>query len=164
MADRDSASSGRRLSAFVEAELAKEEARRESIEKRGLSVVTVAAGLFGLVSALHGVSGPSRGDQPSQLGHVLLTLSALLVVAGTIAGALTNAPRRYRLIDPEELLASAPTMWQQSEDATDRALYASHLTFLHDAQRTNDARAQFLFAALALSGLGIVGIALGLLA
>jgi hypothetical protein len=163
MTDRDSASSGERLSAFVETELAKEEARRESIEKRGLSVVTVAAGILGLVSALHGVSGTGRGDQPSHVGHVLLTASAVLVVAGTIAGAMTNAPRRYRLIDPEELLASAPTLWQQSPDATDRALFASNLTFLRDAQRTNDARARFLFAALTLSGLGIVGIALGLL-
>ena len=146
-----------RLMEFIQSELTKEEARRASIESRGLAVVTVASGLLAIIAAVRplGVtakSAPTAGP----LLQGLASTSGVLLVIGVLVAAFTNAPRRYRLIDPEAMSALAPRLWVQDVDDLNRSIFASHLTFLRDAQRINDGRARLLFAATLLVGVGAV--------
>jgi hypothetical protein len=151
--------SGPRLLEFVQAELTKEEARRTSIESRGLALVTVASGLIALVAAVRQFIGRAGPVTTSAAADVLIVVSGCLLVLGTVAAACTNAPRRYRLIDPDALLEAAPRLWEQSPDEMDRAIFSSQLIFLKDAQHTNDARARLLFVAVILVGIGVIGLA-----
>jgi hypothetical protein len=148
-----------RLLEFVQSELAKEEARRTSIESRGLAVVTVTSGLITLVAAVRQLSGTTNPEVVTTVARILTIASGGLLILGILAAACTNVPRRYRLIDPDALRKAAPRYWALGEDDLDRALFASQLVFLEDAQRTNDARARLLFVALILLGLGVIGMA-----
>ena len=93
-------------------ELAKEETRRSSLEARGLSVATIAAGIVALITTLRQFAGlPAFDRGKGTATRALLVACILLFVCASFTAALTNAPRRVSLVDPAGLRKLAPELW-----------------------------------------------------
>jgi hypothetical protein len=148
---------------FVGAELAKEETRCSSLEARGLSVATVAAGIVALITALRQFAGLStfamgKGTET----RALLVACILLFVCASFTAALTNAPWRLTLVDPAGLLKLAPELWAEPADRAHKMIFTSQLVYLGEAQRANDKRGLLLFCAVVLLALAVLMLALAL--
>jgi len=146
---------------FVGTELTKEENRRSSLEARGLSVATIAAGIVALITALRQFAGlPAFAMGQGAITRALLVACILLFVCATLTAALTNAPRRMSLIDPAGLRALAPELWGEAEERVDKMIFTSQLVYLDQTQRANDQRGRLLFSAMIFLVLAILMLAL----
>jgi hypothetical protein len=141
---------------FVGTELAKEETRRSSLEARGLSVATIAAGIIALITGLRQFAGlPTFDMGRGAATSALLVACILLFVCASFTAALTNAPRRLALVDPVGLLKLAPELWGGPADRAHKMIFSSQLVYLDQAQRTNDQRGRLLFCAMVLLALAV---------
>lgn len=151
-------SGGDYLFEYVRGELDKEEARRSSLEARGLSVATAAGGIAALVAAFRDLAGGNALDLGRHGARGALIACIALFVSAALLAALTTAPRRARLVDPAGLRELAPQLWGEHGDRARKMIFASRLVYLDEAQRGNDRRGRLLFGATVLLALG--GVAL----
>ena len=146
---------------FVGTELAKEENRRSSLEARGLSVATIAAGIVALITALRQFAGLPAFDLGKDTAtRALLVACILLFVCASFTAALTNAPRRLSLVNPSGLLKLAPELWGGAADRAHKMIFSSQIVYLDQAQRANDQRGRLLFCAIVFLALAVLMLAL----
>ena len=146
---------------FIGTELAKEETRRSSLEARGLSVATIAAGIVTLITALRRFAGlPAFDGGKDTATRALLVACILLFVCASFTAALTNAPRRVSLVDPAGLRKLAPELWGAPADRAHKMIFSTQLVYLGQAQRANDQRGRLLFCAILLLAFAVFMLAL----
>jgi hypothetical protein len=135
------------LSGYLEAELSSEQARRESLERRGLALVTVSGALTTLLLA---VPSALLGDRSITLSHstravALVALAGLVLTAGTATSI--SLPRATRLVNTDSLLAAAGHMWWHVGDEALQRIFGTRAEQLRQAQLANDRRGRLLLAA-----------------
>jgi hypothetical protein len=147
------------LSGYLEAELSAEYSRRESLERRGLALVTVSGALTTLLLSL-----PSTllGGRPITLSGPTRA-AALVALAGFVlsVGAATSIslPSATRLVDPGSLLAVAENSWWRSGDEVLQRIFGTRAEQLRQAQLANDRRGRLLLAASVCLALAIGALA-----
>jgi len=146
--------------AFIEAEAASQDARKASLEARGMGVITsagtVVSLLFGLIAAITGATDYSL--PPST--HLWLFLSAATFLVAFLLGVGTNFPFPYQAPRVADLEIIRQEHWTTSTDAAAaKAVAGVRLSMLKSAKRWNGWKARFLmgaflaeFAAIAFLG------------
>ncbi len=135
-----------------------QDARKTSIEQRGLAVVTTSGTivtlLFGLVALL------TRGDNYSMPTEAVLPLSVALFcfAVAAILGVLANAPLKYLNVDLDE--ANFWKWWDQSDEDAVQRIAATRLKLFKVAQDRNDWKGQVLIAAVGLEVVAVTSLAL----
>jgi hypothetical protein len=150
---------------FLAGELAAEDSRRDSLEKRGLALVTVAGSLVTLLFALQAVFlRPSgRSSLPGlSVGSLLVGLVALVATAG--CAVATNVPRMVRLIDPDGFLATAKERWESPADDAVRSVLATRVEQLRASQQGNDRRGMLLLTGMLALAIAVLALALAVMA
>jgi hypothetical protein len=150
---------------FLAGELAAEETRRDSLERRGLALVTVAGSLVTLLFALQAafLRPSGRGSLPGlSVGSLLAGLVALVVTAGCAVG--TNAPQRVRLIDPDGVLTTAKERWESPADDAVRSVLATRTQQLRASQEGNDRRGMLLLTGMFALAIAVLALALAVMA
>jgi hypothetical protein len=135
--------SGLSFRTLLDDQLADERAKKNSLEQRGIAVISTAGTLVTITLGF--VALATRAPT-----YVLASVVVLLVVAlgGLIvaaAGLLVNLPARLPIVDADELIA-ADTEDDGSETA--RAEHEVLARLLPDLRKVNRRRARLLFAAL----------------
>ncbi|CCH31980.1 hypothetical protein ABZ816_26900 [Actinosynnema sp. NPDC047251] len=144
---------------FMQDQLAAEETRKNSLEQRGLAVITSCGALaaFG-VGAL--ALFRQRDAIPLSAAAVcLLVGGAVTLVLGAIGGLGVNAPLRHRSANPLVLADTMREHWED-DDATARArVTATRARLLESLRRANDRRALVLLSAMTAEALGVAMLA-----
>jgi hypothetical protein len=94
--------------------LAAEDSRRESLEARANSVVSVSGAL---VSILLGIAALITADKAFTLANSarhVLSFAALGFVLSALLASLTFLPQAVRITDPVELARLLPGMWEST--------------------------------------------------
>ena len=136
-----------------------EDDRRESLEKRGNSVITVSGTLVTLLLGLGAVVAgkgqfkvPEAARQPLSFAVLAFVVAALLAIA-------TYAPQPARITDPGELSRLLPTYWDQGADFALKKTTATRLQQLKSAQAANDFKARLLLGAVAAQVTAVIFLA-----
>lgn len=158
MADRGSTV----YSEYIQDQIAEQEARKESIEKRGLAVITttgtIVSLLFGLVAVL---TGTDKYTLPS--GAELWLGGALIAfVLAALAGIVTNMPLLYLAVEVPELRRLIDDFWSDEPEVAEKRVAATQLKVLTRAKSLNATKGWILVGAIAIELAGIVFLALAI--
>jgi hypothetical protein len=155
----DAADSPSLYTALVRQLLDAEEKRRDSLETRGASVITVSGALvtllFGLAAVVTGAADfQVPGAVRDRLGWaaIAFVLAALLAVA-------TYAPQPTRMTDPHKLADVLPDLWTRDLDHARKTATRTRLDQLAAAQRANDIKGFLLAGAIAAQVIAVVLVA-----
>jgi hypothetical protein len=140
---------GSEYAAFVQELEKAQEARKTSIEQRGLAVVTTAGAIVALLFGLAGLSIRSSAtftvSHPA--AHRLVVGVVLFVVAAALA-LLTNIPLWYRTADYTKLSQELKGRWKDPSPEANRQVSATRLKTIQFNAGVNTAKAWLLFAAV----------------
>ncbi len=140
-------------------ELAAEDARKDSLEARGVAVVTTSGALVTLLFALSALSTEEQATyELSDFASVVLAIALVLFVGAAIVALLINRPMDYigaKVDDIEKLLnAESPS---GSEQARKDVAFA-RLTELRSARQINGRKADLLLRAMGLEVAAVVAV------
>ena len=134
---------------FISAEIASEEARKSSLESRGLGVISTSGGLVTLLMGLAVVVTHAVGFALTDSERWLLTGAAGLYVVASGLGIATNWPVPSLRIDPESLVTLLdPTAWNEEASDAKRELAVVRRAQLADAVAWNERKARIVLAAM----------------
>lgn len=144
---------------YVGEQLAREDARQESLERRALAVITSAGAistlLFGLaafnIDKKH-FTLPASAKLSLSFALAFFLLSALLAIA-------VNFPTKTDEVDPEELTDILKGRWKDSQFEAERMTTLTRLKVFVSARSQNNKKARFLYAAVIAQGLAVAAVA-----
>lgn len=130
-------------------ELAAEDARKDSLEARGVAVVTTAGALVTLLFALSALSTKEEATyELSDFASVVLAIALVLFVGAAIVALLINRPMDYigAKVDDIDALLKSKSPSTSEEARTDVAF--ARLTELRSARAVNGKKANLLLVAM----------------
>jgi hypothetical protein len=149
---------------LVNQELARESARKESLERRGITVITASGVLvtlaFGFATAVAKGHHYDNFTTPEKVG---LDVALGLFVLSAIFALLTNTPRNYG-VPQIKALRSMPGSKEVPEEIISEELLTKLISMLEAARHTDDNKARALFISMYLQLLAILvlGITVGI--
>lgn len=149
---------------YVREQLRREDSRKESLEKRGLAVVTTSGAIVALLFALAGFSLRSTTYVlPHSARIAILVAAAVFVIAACLAVA-TNHPFETQAVKPSSLRTAVRENWETTELSLLKQEVLTDINIWESTRSTNNLRANLLFWATIAEGLAtmIVGVAIGL--
>jgi len=153
--DREPTGEGSIYAEFMHDQLSAEETRKNSLEQRGLAVITASGVLaafgFGALALFR-----QRDAVPLPAAAVYLIVgAAAALLAAAIMGLAANSPMRHRAVNPHGMAETMRGHWTD-DDATARARVTStRVRLLASLRETNDRRAVVLLGAMAAEVLGV---------
>jgi hypothetical protein len=153
------------LLAYLTDQLARQDARKASVEQRGLAVITTSGALVTLLFGLAALSTKSAATftLPTSASS-LLAVAILLFVIAAVTAILTNVPIDYQEFEAEPFgkrinaaLAAPRSQVEGNAAKTNRKILAN-------AQAQNDLKAKLLLIAMAIevAAVALVGAAVGI--
>lgn len=147
-------------SGYIKDQLVEQDARKESIEKRGLAVITssgtIVSLLFGLVAVLTSADGYTL---PSDAEPWLIAALVAFVLAA-LAGIVTNVPLLYLAVKPPQLRRLVDDFWADGPETAEKRVAATQLKVLARAKSMNAAKGWILVAAVLAQLSAVVFLAL----
>ena len=149
---------------FIKEQLASQEARKASLEQRGLAVISTSGALatllFGLTALT--VAREATYDIPGTAATFLLFALAFFVLAG-ICGLVTNLPRGYEATTVEGLRKGVSERWGDDEATASKRVARTRLTVLASAKAVNKQKGYLLVAGMVseIIAVALVGVAMG---
>lgn len=146
---------------YVKELVSLEETRKDSLEKRGLAVITTAGALVTLLFGLAALSTrksqtfslPTPAEISLAIGLGLFFVSACIAIA-------TNVPLPYRGLDVKLLRRDLECGdWSAPVEAAAQKVTGTRLRVLEDATTKNGRKAKLLLAALAFEVLAVAAVA-----
>jgi hypothetical protein len=141
---------------LVATRLTEEEKRGNSLQARGLAVVTTSGTLVTLLIAIAKFGGSSEIPAKVQaVGPWLLAAAAVAFVAAAVGGLLANLPRvfvRPRLSDLEQRIKND---WAAPAGSAEKTVGLARARQLQELERGNDNAARAVLAAIAAEVLAI---------
>jgi hypothetical protein len=146
--------------AFIAEQLSRQDARKASLEQRGISVVTSSGALvsllFALVAALTGAEGFALPTD----ARPWLAVAAGAFVLAAIGGILTNIPGRYQSPHTPALDAVVETRWSDSPEEAEREVAATQIEIFAVAKEINTRKGEILIAAVVLEVTAVIFLAI----
>jgi hypothetical protein len=143
-------------SAFIDAQLQTERRRRETLDARGLAVVTTSGGLVTGLTAITAFVGsgrtyvmPSRAVLPLTLALVTLTFAAGL-------GIITNRAIAQEVVSTNTLIRIRTTHWTDDETDARNFIAAANIKMIESLRRGSNTKAKWLRGALSAQVLALL--------
>lgn len=150
---------------YIREQLADQEARKASLEQRGLAVITTSGALVTLLFGLTAltVKRESTFVIPDKAA-VFLALALVFFVLAALSALITNLPRSYRGVTVKALREAVKTEWDVSEATASRRVALTRLTVLASAKAVNNQKGFALIAGIAaeIVAVALVGVAMGI--
>ena len=158
-------SGGRAIYAdFIKEQLDAQEARKVSLEQRGLAVITTSGVLVTLLFGLTALSvrQASTFSIPDTAAALLIVALVFFVLAA-ISAIFTNLPRSYEAATVDGLRQVVKERWDDAEAVASEMVALTRLKMLAPAKKNNDAKGIALVIAMSLEifGVALVGAAVG---
>ena len=147
---------------YIKALVDSEDARKSSLEQRGIGVLTTSSALATLLFALVGVVTASKNFVLPTSAHGYLIAAIGLFAAAVALGILANVPLLYEQAKPTaEMLAR---VWGYTEDEAQLYIIATRLKVLESARRSNALKGWFVLLAAVVQLTALVVLVFGVLA
>jgi hypothetical protein len=149
-------------SEYITEQIAEQDARKESVEKRGLSVITTSGTLvsllFGLVAVLTGADNYSlpTGAEP------WLAMALVFFLIAALAGIVTNMPLLYLAVEVPELKSLLDSFWADGPEIAEKRVAATQLKVLARARSMNGMKGWILVGAVASELVAVAALALAI--
>jgi hypothetical protein len=144
------------FSELVRELLAAEEKRRESLEARGASVITVSGTLVTLLVGIAAVATRANSFDLSATAGDRLSGAAVAFVVAALLAIAAYAPQPTRITDPDALIDTLPDLWERGEDFAYKKATRTRLEQLSVSQRTNDWKARAVLAAVVAQVVAVI--------
>ncbi|HEY7077248.1 MAG TPA: hypothetical protein VH418_17855 [Solirubrobacteraceae bacterium] len=144
----DSAGSPALFASLVSELLAAEEKRRESLEARGGSVITVSGTLVTLLLGLAALVTKETTFHVPPAARDRLSVAVFAFVAAALLAIATYVPQPARIVDPAGLARLLPTIWDRGGDFALKKTTATRLEQLATTKAANDRKALALLGAV----------------
>lgn len=148
--------------AFIAEQLSRQDARKASLEQRGISVITSSGTLVSLLFALVAVlTGAEDFELPEDAQPWLFAAAAAFVLAG-IGGILTNVPGRYSSPEAASLDKVIEERWSDSPEDAEAEIAATQVEIFARAKAVNSFKGKILIAAVAAEVLAVLFLAIAI--
>lgn len=154
-------SAGQVLSALANDELQQERRRKDSIEQRGITVITSAGVLVTLLLAFAGIAGTDQLHALSPLGRDLMGGSLLLFAISAVLGLLANTVAQYTEAKVSTLQNLIENYWDYPASDAAKEVAVIHAKSATSARAKNDTKAQLLRWAIIAEVCAVVLLAAG---
>ena len=149
---------------YIREQLEAQEARKLSLEQRGLAVITTSGVLVTLLFGLTALSVRKESTFviPDTAAAFLIVALVFFVLAAVCA-IVTNLPRSYEGVTVDALRDAVKNRWEDSEAVASEMVALTRLKMLASAKKNNDAKGIALVIAMSLEILAValVGAAVG---
>jgi hypothetical protein len=148
---------------YIREQLESQEARKVSLEQRGLSLITTSGALVTLLFGLTALASEREGFVLPTTARVLLIVALVFFVIAGLAALVTNIPLSYEGVTTDALRGAVKERWTDSEAVASEMTALTRITVLESARRRNNVKAVALFAGMAceIVAVGLVGTAVG---
>jgi nitrate reductase NapE component len=145
----DTSAGGRAVYAdYIREQLAGQEARKTSLEQRGLSVVTTSGALVTLLFGLTTLAVERESFTLPAASRALLVVAIVFFVVAAVAAIVTNMPLSYEGVTAGALRGAVRERWGDSEEAATQMTSLTRIKVLESARRRNNVKAIALFAGM----------------
>jgi hypothetical protein len=156
----DMGGAGEIYAAVIADNVARQAARKTSLEQRGLSVITTAGALVTLQLALVAAITGADTFKFSAPEKVALGIALALFVAACTLGLLTNQTRKFPHLSSNQLEKyTEPEVWNTSADVARRRIARAQVQILRKTRALNGQKARLLRYAIRLEVGGIAAVA-----
>jgi hypothetical protein len=149
---------------YIKEQVDAQEARKLSLEQRGLAVITTSGVLVTLLFGLTALSvrRESTFVIPDTAAGLLIAALVFFVLAALLA-ILTNLPRPYEGVTVAALRQAVKERWDDSERVASEMVALTRLKMLASAKRNNDVKGRALVLAMGceILAVALVGAAVG---
>jgi nitrate reductase NapE component len=149
---------------FIKEQLDAQEARKVSLEQRGLAVITTSGALVTLLFGLTALSVRRATTLViPDTAAVLLIVALVCFVLAALCAIVTNVPRSYEGVTVDALRGAVRERWVDSEAVASEMVALTRLKMLASAKKNNDAKGIALVIAMSFEILAValVGAAVG---
>jgi hypothetical protein len=150
--------------AYIKEQLDAQEARKVSLEQRGLAVITTSGALVTLLFGLTAltVKREATFDLPGTAA-VFLAAALVFFVLAALSALVTNLPRSYEGVTVDALRAAVRDRWDDSEATASRKVALTRLTVLASAKTVNNQKGLALLGGMVseIIAVALVGVAMG---
>ena len=159
----DGPSGGTLYAEYIRELLDAQEARKASLEQRGLAVISTSGAL---VTILFGLTAISKREStfviPNAAAALLVAALAFFVLAA-LSAIITNLPRSYEGVQVNPLRDAVRNRWEDSETTASKMVALTRLKVLASAKEKNEQKGVALIVAMSLEIIAVVlvGIAMG---
>ena len=156
--------SGRAIYAdYIREQLEGQEARKTSLEQRGLSLVGTAGALVTLLFGLAALATEREGFAFPTAARALLVAALVFFVVAGLAALITNIPLSYEGVTTDALRAAVKERWADSEATAAEMTSLTRINVLESAKRRNNLKGVALFAGMVceIVAVALVGAAVG---
>jgi len=146
--------------AFVKDQLTEQEARKSSLEQRGLAVITTSGTLASLLLALAALVSASDDFELTSSSRELVVAASLAFAAAALAALATNFPLLYASVRADQMSALMRDKWGDDQATAEQRVTATFIGLIATAKRLNRIKAWLLFAAMALEAVAVLLLAI----
>jgi len=151
--------------AYIKDQVDAQEARKASLEQRGLAVITTSGALVTLLFGLTTISTKRAAtfDIPGSAA-TFLTIALVLFVLAALSAIVTNLPRNYQEATVEGLRDAVRNRWGDDEAEASKMVALTQLKVLASAKHVNEQKGRALIAGMVFEILAValVGVAMGI--
>ena len=133
---------------YIREQLAGQEARKTSLEQRGLSVVTTSGALVTLLFGLTTLAVERESFTLPGASRALLVGALVFFVVAAVAAIVTNMPLFYEGVTPNALRSAVKERWDDSEAVATQMTSLTRIKVLESSRRRNNIKAIALFAGM----------------
>jgi hypothetical protein len=147
---------------YIKEQVDREDARKESLEKRGLSLITSSGALVTVLFGLAAFVTDSDDFKLPDSANVLLSLALIAFFASGLFAIATNFPMNYEEVEPSELRTAIKERWEDTQRVAERETSFTRIKVLLSARRQNGRKASLLFVSIVaqVAGVGFVAASL----
>ena len=149
---------------LIQEQLEEERSRKQSLEQRGLAVVTSSGTLVTLLFAIGALATEGDGFQLPGASKVFMILALTGFAAAGIFGILTNKPDYYEEVNAAWLRKTlSPIAWEYKDSALGQRRSAeARISSIESFREKNKKKVKLLIRAIACEVTAVALVALGI--
>jgi hypothetical protein len=150
---------------YIKDQLEAQEARKASLEQRGLAVITTSGALVTLLFGLTALT--TKRAQTFDIPHLaasFLVVALVFFVLAAVSALVTNVPRSYQGVTVDSLRSAVKSRWDDTEEVASRKVALTQLDVLAAAKKVNTEKGYALITGMVLEifAVALVGVAMGI--
>jgi hypothetical protein len=144
---------------FAKDQLAREDARKESLDGRAVTIVTGSAAVVSLLVAAASLSIKNHAFHITHDAKLALVAAGGCFIAAALLAFLTAFPYGYTAPDAREIRDIADDSWDDPKSHVERVVTVTLMDVWGDIQNVNDKKGTAFLLAIVAEALGVVGVA-----
>jgi hypothetical protein len=141
---------------FIKEQVAAQDARKASLEQRGIAVITTSGTLASLLLAFAALVTASKDFALSACAHDFVVAATIAFALAAVAAVLTNIPVLYAGVNVEQMRALLRDKWADEQATAEQRTAATLVNVIASAKERNRVKGWVLFAAMAIETVAVV--------